>query len=101
MGGVAERLEARSPWRRAKPGVLVALVVSVIDVTLGAAVSAAYFVIVGLAFALGAVVLVLALFCAMRPALRRPTEARTGYHWTTFFLRRMGDPRAKRGLDDD
>lgn len=74
--------------------VVLSLLAVVVGLALGFTVSPAFFLLT-VAGAVGtATGLTLALFRAMRPALHPPTKARTGYHWTTFFIRKLGDPPA-------
>lgn len=71
---------------------IVALVAVIAGVTPGLTVAPGYFALAAVGTIGAIAVLTLALFRAMRPALRRPTNVRSGYHWTTFFIRRLGDP---------
>jgi hypothetical protein len=64
----------RSPWRRASPGILVGLGLLVLGVGLGLALAPGYLALAVFGLVFGAGVLLVALFRAMRPALRRPTS---------------------------
>lgn len=97
-GPVAGDSKLPSPWRWSLLGTVLALALLIVGLGLGFVVSATYFAVAAGGFVVGLVVLVIALIRAMRPALRRPRNIRRGYHWTTYYMRKMEDPRGSASL---
>ena len=69
-----------------------------IGLTLGIEVSSPYFGVAALGLIVGAMMLLVSLLRAMRPALRRPTNVGTE-DWPAHYTRKLGDPPAK-GAND-